>query len=525
MAQQQRMGGQPMFILSEDSQRTEGRDAQSSNIMAGKAVAESVRTTLGPRGMDKMLVDSGGEVVITNDGATILEEMDIEHPAAQMIVEVAETQEAEVGDGTTTAAVIAGNLLGEAEDLLDQDVHATTIVEGYHEAARIALEAIDDQVLDVEVDHDLLAEVAESSMTGKGTGGLTPAELAETVVTAIDHVSDDDGVRRDDVSVYTQVGASSSATDLVEGIVVDEEPVHETMPSSVEDADIAILDVALEVRTGEVDAEYAIDSIDQLNAALDAEESELRGYAEAIADSGVDVVFTTDDVDDRVASYLAGEDVLVYEDIGSSDVKSIASATGARRIGTLDDLDAEDFGHAERIRTERFGDDDLTFIEGGQAAEAVTVFVRGGTEHVVDELERAVGDALDVVETARESGEVVPGAGASEIAIADRVRSEAAGIEGRKQLAVNAFADAIDVIPRTLASNTGRDPIDSLVDLRAAHESEGRAGLITDREEVTIDDPVEYGIVDPADVKREAVESAAEAATMIARIDDVIAAE
>ncbi|WP_247731731.1 thermosome subunit alpha [Halovivax limisalsi] len=514
-----------MFILSEDSQRTEGRDAQSSNIMAGKAVAESVRTTLGPRGMDKMLVDSGGEVVITNDGATILEEMDIEHPAAQMIVEVAETQEAEVGDGTTTAAVIAGNLLGEAEDLLDQDVHATTIVEGYHEAARIALEAIDDQVLDVEVDHDLLAEVAESSMTGKGTGGLTPAELAETVVTAIDHVSDDDGVRRDDVSVYTQVGASSSATDLVEGIVVDEEPVHETMPSSVEDADIAILDVALEVRTGEVDAEYAIDSIDQLNAALDAEESELRGYAEAIADSGVDVVFTTDDVDDRVASYLAGEDVLVYEDIGSSDVKSIASATGARRIGTLDDLDAEDFGHAERIRTERFGDDDLTFIEGGQAAEAVTVFVRGGTEHVVDELERAVGDALDVVETARESGEVVPGAGASEIAIADRVRSEAAGIEGRKQLAVNAFADAIDVIPRTLASNTGRDPIDSLVDLRAAHESEGRAGLITDREEVTIDDPVEYGIVDPADVKREAVESAAEAATMIARIDDVIAAE
>ncbi len=525
MAQQRRMGGQPMFILSEDSQRTEGRDAQSSNIMAGKAVAESVRTTLGPRGMDKMLVDSGGEVVITNDGATILEEMDIEHPAAQMIVEVAETQEAEVGDGTTTASVIAGNLLGEAEDLLEQDVHATTIVEGYHEAARIALEAIDEQVLETTVDDELLAEVAESSMTGKGTGGLTPAQLAETVVAAIDHVSDDDGVRRDDVSVYTQVGASTSATDLVEGIVVDEEPAHESMPSTVEDADIAILDVALEVRTGEVDAEYAIDSIDQLNAALDAEESELRGYAEDIAESGVDVVFTTDDVDDRVASYLANEGVLVFEDLGSSDARSIASATGARRVGALTDLSSDDFGHADRIRSERYGDDELTFIEGGAAAEAVTVFVRGGTSHIVDELERAVTDALDVVATARESGEVVPGAGASEIAIAHRVRSEAAGIEGRKQLAVTAFADAIDVVPRTLASNTGRDPIDSLVDLRAAHEAEGRAGLITDRETVTIDDPVEYGIVDPADVKREAIESAAEAATMIARIDDVIAAE
>ena len=519
------MGGQPMFILSEDSQRTEGRDAQSSNIMAGKAVAEAVRTTLGPRGMDKMLVDSGGEVVITNDGATILNEMDIEHPAAQMIVEVADTQEEEVGDGTTTAAVIAGNLLAEAEDLIEQDVHATTIVEGYHEAARIALEAVDDQVLEADVDDDLLRQVAESSMTGKGTGGLTPAELAETVVAAIGHVDGEDGVRRDDVSVYTQVGASTSATDLVEGILIDEEPAHDAMPSTVEDADIAILDVALEVRTGEVDAEYSIDSIDQLNAALDAEESELRGYAEEIADSGVDVVFTTDDVDDRVASFLANEGILVFDDLKNKDARKIASATGARRVGALADLESDYFGHADRIRTESYGDDELAFVEGGAAAEAVTVFVRGGTDHVVDELERAVGDALDVVATALDSGEVVPGAGASEIAIADRIRAEAAGIEGRKQLAVTAFADAIDIVPRTLAANTGRDPIDSLVDLRAAHESEGRAGLITDGETVTIGDPVEFGVVDPADVKREAVESAAEAATMIVRIDDVIAAE
>jgi len=524
MAQQRRMGGQPLFVLSEDSERTQGKDAQSSNIMAGKAVAESVRTTLGPRGMDKMLVDSGGEVVITNDGATILDEMDIEHPAAQMIVEVAESQEEEVGDGTTTAAVVTGNLLAEAEDLIEQDVHATTIVEGYHEAARLAKEAIDGIVLEADVDDDLLEEVAASSMTGKGTGGLTAEALAETVVEAIGHV-DRDGVERDNVAVHTQVGASSSATELVPGIVIDEESAHGGMPSAVEDADIAVLDVALEVQTGGFDAEYAVDSIDQLDAALDAEEQELRGYAETIVESGADVVFTTDDIDDRVAAALAKADVLAFEGLGNDDARKLASATGASRVGALEDLEEADFGHADRIRTENYGDDDLAFVEGGAAAETVTVFVRGGTVHVVDELERTIGDALDVVATALESGEVVPGAGATEIAIADAIRSGAAGIEGRKQLAVNAFADALDVVPRTLAANAGQDPIDSLVDLRAAHEESGRAGLVTDGETVTIDDPVEYGVVDPADVKREAVESATEAATMIARIDDVISAE
>ncbi len=525
MAQQRRMGGQPLFILSEDSKRTQGRDAQSSNIMAGKAVSESVRTTLGPRGMDKMLVDSSGNVVITNDGATILNEMDIEHPAAQMIVEVAESQEDEVGDGTTTAAVLAGNLLAEAEDLIEQDVHATTIVEGYHEAARIALEAIDEQVLEADVDDDVLIQVATSSMTGKGTGGLTPAALAETVVETVRHVETDDGVERDNISVHTQVGASSSATELIPGIVLDEEPAHDDMPTSVEEADIAILDVELGVRTGEVDAEYSIDSIDQLNAAIDAEENELREYAEEIVDSGVDVLFTTDDVDDRVASLLASEGILTFDDISNKKARKVATATGASRVGALEDLSSDDFGYADTVRTDSYGDDDLAFVEGGAAAEAVTVFVRGGTDHVVDELERTIGDALDVVSTALDSGEVVPGAGATEIAIADHVRSAAAGIEGRKQLAVTAFADALDIIPRTLAGNTGQDPIDSLVDLRAAHEAEGRAGLITDGETVTIGDPIEFGVVDPADVKREAVESATEAATMIVRIDDVIAAE
>nr|WP_240452098.1 thermosome subunit alpha [Halostella salina] len=522
---QQRMGGQPMFVLSEDSQRTQGKDAQQSNIAAGKAVNEAVRTTLGPRGMDKMLVSDSGDVVITNDGATILQEMDIEHPAAEMIVEVAETQEEEVGDGTTTAAVLAGQLLAKAESLLEDDVHPTTIVQGYHAAAEVAVDAVEDQAIDADVDDDLLAQVAESSMTGKGTGGVAAETLAETVVDAVRHAETGDGVDRDAVTVHTRVGASSTATELVEGIVLDEDPATDGMPAAVEDATIAVLDVDLEVNTGDVDAEYSVDSVDQLTTAMESEERELREYAETLDDAGVDVAFTTGDLDDRVASYLSKRGVLAFSSVDDDDAKGIARATGAARVGALDDLADEDFGHAERVRTETFGDDELAFVEGGAAAESVTLFVRGGTDHVADELERAVNDALDVVIAAAETGGVVPGAGASEIAAADAVRDAATGTEGREQLAVEAFADAIDVLPRTLAENAGMDPIDALVDLRSAFDAEGRAGLITDGEAGEVGDPVEHGIVDPVAVKREAVESATEAATMIARIDDVISAE
>ncbi len=519
------MGGQPVFILSEGSQRTRGRDAQSSNIAAGKAVSEAVRTTLGPRGMDKMLVGSSGDVVITNDGATILNEMDIEHPAAQMIVEVADAQEEEVGDGTTTAAVLAGQLLAQAEDLLEEDVHPTTIVEGYFEAARIAGETLDDLVLDDELDDEVLKRVAESSMTGKGTGGIGAERLADLVVRAIRHVQTDDGVNRDDVRLLTKMGASSSATELVPGVIVDEEPLHDNMPRSVEDATVAVLDVEFEIRESSIDAEYSVTSVDQLNEAIEAEDRELRGYASALVDAGVDVAFVTEDVDDRVASYLAAEGILAYEDVDNKDARAIARATGARRVGTVADLDADDFGHADHVHVERYGEDDLTFIEGGAAAESVTVFARGGTRHVVDELERALEDALDVVTVAVEKGGVVPGAGATEIAIADAVRSAAAGIEGRKQLAVESFADALDVLPRTLARNTGMDPIDALVDLRATHDREGRAGLIASGETGVVGDPIEHGVIDPVAVKREAIESATEAATMIVRIDDIIAAD
>ncbi|USZ68953.1 thermosome subunit [Halorussus salilacus] len=520
------MGGRPVFILSDDAERTTGRDAQTSNIAAGKAVSEAVRTTLGPRGMDKMLVSDTGDVTITNDGATILETMDIEHPAAQMIVEVAAAQEEEVGDGTTTAAVLAGELLSKAEDLLDDDVHPTTIVEGYARARDIALEAVDDGVLDEELDDDLLRTVAESSMTGKGTGDVTTERLAEVVVDAIRHVEDDEGVARDDVRVHTQTGSSSSATELVAGVISDAEPAHANMPREVAEATVAVVDEKLGVRETEIDAEYSVESVDQLTAAMDAEERELRGYADALADAGVDVAFVTESVEDRVAAHLADAGILAFEDVDDDEARAIASATGASRTGDVDDLEDADLGRVDAVRVRSFGDEDLAFVEGGAAAEAVTVLVRGGTEHVVDELERALADALDVVTAALDEGGVVPGAGATEITVADRVREAAAGIEGREQLAVEAFADAVDVLPRTLAANTGMDPIDGLVDLRSANEEDpGRAGIIATGQHGEVGDPVEAGVLDPAAVKREAIESATEAATMIARIDDVIAAE
>ncbi len=516
---------QPLYVLPEDSERTRGRAAQESNVAAGKAVAEAVRTTLGPRGMDKMLVDSSGTVVITNDGATILDEMDIDHPAAQMMVEVAETQAEAVGDGTTTAAVLVGELLSRAEDLLEDELHPTVVVEGYAEAARLAAEAVDEQVLDGDVDADLLEAVAESSMTGKGTGDVTARDLAELVVEAVEQVVTDHGVDDDAIHIQPRSGAPSSATELVDGVVFEDDPAHDSMPRSVEDAFVAVLETKLEVRQGDVDAEYAIGSVDELTAALEAEEAELRGYADTLSAAGVDVLVCRKAIDDRVAGHLADAGILAFESVSSSDADDVARVTGASRLGTLDGLSADDLGHAETVTVESAGDDDdIVSVRGGDASEAVTLLVRGSTEHVVDELERAVNDAVDVVIAARESG-VVPGAGATEIAISTHLRAAAASVEGRAQLAIEAFADAVDALPRTLAENTGADPIDTLVDLRATHDSEGRAGIIAEGRTATVGDPLEAGIVDPAAVKHEAVESATEAATMVLRIDDVISAE
>jgi len=518
-------GQQPLFILSENNERTKGQAAQDSNIRAGKAVANSVRTTLGPKGMDKMLVGSSGDVTITNDGATILNTMDIEHPAAQMLVEVSETQEVEVGDGTTTAAVLAGELLSEAEEMLDSDLHPTVIVEGYHEAARLAQAAIDEQVLDIDLDGDILEAVAESSMTGKGTGDVTAEVLAAQVVGAVQQVAGGERTDREDIRIHTQTGAASSATELVDGVVLSEEPANANMPRSVEDATAAILDADLEVRTSEADAEYSISSVDQLNAAVEAEDSELRRYAETLTDAGVEVLFCTGSIDDRVAGYLSDAGILAFESVSSKKSKALAKATGAKHLGTLSDLDTDDLGTVESVSIESYGDEDAAFVDGGTETDYVTLFVRGSTDHVIDELERALNDAIDVVIAALDEGGVVPGAGGTEVAISDHIRSHAAGVEGRKQLAIDAFADAVDALPRTLAENTGMDAIDALVDLRAEHDAEGIAGIVSTGRSGSVGDPVEAGIIDPAAVKREAIESATEAATMILRIDDVITSE
>ncbi|MEE6211253.1 thermosome subunit alpha [Salarchaeum sp. III] len=513
----------PVFILGNDARRTRGRDAQSSNITAAKAVADAVRTTLGPRGMDKMLVDATGTVVVTNDGVTILEEMDIEHPAAKLLVDVARTQEDEVGDGTTTAAVLAGNLLARAEDLLDSDVHPTTVVEGYAAARDLALDALADLAVDADLDDDLLARVAATSMTGKGTGDGSAARLADLVVAAIRHVEDDDGVRRDDVYVHTLPGASASATELIEGVVAENAPVREEMSRDVSVATVAVLDAKFDTRETSASVEYAITNVDQLNAAVDAEDAELREYARLLADAGVDVLFCTKKIDDRAAAYLADAGITAFKSVSSSDAAAIASATGALALGDVRDIDPDDLGHAASVRVETYGDDDLTLVEGGRDAESVTLLVRGSTEHVALELERALGDALDVVAVALHGEGVVPGAGCTEIVLADAIREGAPGIDGRAQLAAEAFADALDVLPRTLAENTGMDPIDALVDLRTANET-GRAGIVTDGETGALADPVEGGVLDPAAVKRDALESATEAATMVVRIDDIIAA-
>jgi thermosome len=521
MAQQ--MGGQPLIVLSEDSQRTSGRDAQSMNITAGKAVAESVRTTLGPKGMDKMLVDSTGNVVVTNDGVTILKEMDIEHPAANMIVEVAETQEDETGDGTTTSVVIAGELLAKAEDLLEQDIHATILAQGYRQAASKAKEILEENAIEVSAeDHEYLEKVASTAMTGKGAENARDL-LAELVVDAVLAVRDEDGIDTDNVKVEKVVGGSVDQSELVEGVIIDKERVHDNMPYAVEDANIALLDTAIEVKETEIDAEVNVTDPDQLQQFLDQEEKQLKEMVDTLVEAGADVVFCQKGIDDMAQHYLAKEGILAVRRAKKSDMKRLARATGATVVSNIDDVTVEDLGFAGSVAEKDVGGDQRIFVEDVEEAKSVTLILRGGTEHVVDEVERAIEDSLGVVRTTLEDGKVLPGGGAPETELSMGLREYADSVEGREQLAVEAFADAIDVIPRTLAENAGHDPIDSLVDLRSRHD-DGETGAGLDAYTGDIIDMEEEGVVEPLRVKTQAIESATEAAVMILRIDDVIAA-
>jgi thermosome len=513
-----------MIILGEDSQRVKDRDAQEYNIRAARAVAEAVRSTLGPKGMDKMLVDSMGDVTITNDGVTILKEMDIDNPTAEMIIEVAETQEDEAGDGTTTAVSIAGELLKNAEDLLEQDIHPTAVIRGYNLASEKAREEVDEVATTVEPDdEELLQKVAETSMTGK-SADLNKEVLADLVVRAVQQVTveADDGshvVDLENVKVETQKGRSAGESELLTGAVVDKDPVHDDMDSSAEDANILLLNEAIEVEEADVDTNVSIDSPDQLQQFLDQEEEQLKEKVQQIEDAGADVVFCQKGIDDLAQHYLAKKGILAVRRVKKSDMKFLKNVVGGNIVTDLDSLSEEDLGFGSVSRDD---EDELFYVEG-EDAHGVTMLLRGSTDHVVDELERGIEDALDVVATTVSDGRVVAGGGAIEVELASRLRDYADSVSGREQLAVEAFADALDLVPRVLAENAGLDSIDTLVDLRAAHEDgDQRAGLNVFSGDVV--DTFDAGVVEPAHSKEQAISSAAEAANLVLKIDDIIAA-
>ena len=513
-------GQQPILVLPEGTSRYLGRDAQRMNILAGKILAETVRTTLGPKGMDKMLVDSLGDIVVTNDGVTILKEMDIEHPAAKMLVEVAKTQEDEVGDGTTTAVIIAGELLKKAENLLEMEIHPTIIAMGYRQAAEKAQEILDDIAIDAS-DRDTLLKVAMTAMTGKGTEKAREP-LAELIVDAVKQVEEDGEVEKDHIKIEKKEGAAVDDSTLVQGVIIDKERVHPGMPKKVENAKIALLNCPIEVKETEVDAEIRITDPSQMQAFIEQEEQMIRDMVEKIKSSGANVVFCQKGIDDLALHYLSREGIMALKRVKKSDIKRIERATGARLVTNIDDLTAEDLGEAGVIYEKKIFDEVLTFIEECRDPKAISIILRGSTKHVAEEMERALEDAIGVVASTLEDREVVAGGGAPEVEIARKLREYADTISGREQLAVSAFADALEIVPKTLAENAGLDSIDVLVDLRAAHEESPYMGI--DVFDGNIVDMKEAGVIEPHRVKKQAIQSAAEAAEMILRIDDVIAA-
>jgi archaeal chaperonin len=512
-------GGQQILILPEGTQRLLGREAQRMNIMAGKALAESIRTTLGPKGMDKMLVDGLGDIVVTNDGVTILKEMDIEHPAAKMLVEVAKTQEDEVGDGTTTAVIIAGELLKKAEDLLEMEIHPTVISMGYRKAAIKAQEILDKISIKAS-DRKTLQSIAMTAMTGKGTEKARKP-LAELIVKAVQMVEEDGIVEKDHININRIQGATVEESQIVNGVVIDKGRLDPSMPKIVEDARIALLKFPIEVKSLETDAKINLTDPSQMNAFIEQEEKMIREMVDKVIASGANVLFCQKGIDDLAQHYLTRAGILAVKRVRKSDIERLEKATGARVATNLDDLSTEDLGIAGQVYEKKIFDEVLLFIEDCIDPKAVSIILRGSTKHVAEEVERAVDDAIGVVAATLEDGQVVAGGGAPEIAIAKGLKEYADTISGREQLAIGAFAAALEVVPKTLAENAGLDSIDALVDLRSAHEQSPYMGLNVFTGDVT--DMKEAGVIEPKRVKKQAIQSAAEAAEMILRIDDVIA--
>ncbi|QDA30625.1 thermosome subunit [Thermococcus indicus] len=521
------LAGQPVVILPEGTQRYVGRDAQRLNILAARIIAETVRTTLGPKGMDKMLVDSLGDIVITNDGATILDEMDIQHPAAKMMVEVAKTQDKEAGDGTTTAVVIAGELLRKAEELLDQNIHPSIIIKGYALAAEKAQEILDNMAREIDVeDAEILKKAAVTSITGKAAEEEREY-LAEIAVDAVRQVAEKiDGTYKvdlDNIKFEKKEGGSVRDTRLIRGVVIDKEVVHPGMPKRVENAKIALINEALEVKETETDAEIRITSPEQLQAFLEQEEKMLREMVDKIKEVGANVLFVQKGIDDLAQHYLAKYGILAVRRVKKSDMEKLAKATGAKIVTNVRDLTSEDLGEAELVEQRKVAGENMIFVEGCKNPKAVTILIRGGTEHVVDEVERALEDAVKVVKDIVEDGKILAAGGAPEIELAIRLDEYAKEVGGKEQLAIEAFAEALKVIPRTLAENAGLDPIETLVKVIAAHKEKGPT-IGVDVFEGEPADMMEKGVIAPVRVTKQAIKSASEAAIMILRIDDVIAA-
>ncbi|MGC8630669.1 MAG: thermosome subunit beta [Thermoplasmata archaeon] len=520
------MTGQvPILVLKEGTERESGKDAKKNNIAAARAIADAVKTTLGPKGMDKMLVDGLGDIVITNDGATILKEIDVQHPAAKMIVEVAKSQDQEVGDGTTTAVVLAGELLKQAESLLEQNVHATIINNGYRLASQKTLELISKVGKKIDPKDELiLKKIATTAMTGKNIGNSSAyfADLAVKSVTAItEKVNGKTVADIDNIKVEKKTGGGIAETAMIDGIVLDKEKVHPRMPKIVNNAKIALINEGLEIKKTEISAKIQIEDPTKIHAFLDEEEKQLKNMVELVNSSGANVLICEKGIDDLAQHYLSKHDIYAVRRVKKSDIEKLAKATGAKIVTNLTDLKAEDLGFAKTVEERKIGNDNMTFVTGCKNPKAVSILIRGGTEHVIAEVERALHDALKVVSVAIEEGVAVPGGGAIETELAMQLRKYAPTVGGREQLAIEAFANALEVIPRTLAENAGMDAINILIDIRSQHEK-GNKGFGIDVFSNKAKDMFEEGVIEPAKVKEQAIESAMEVATMILRIDDVI---
>ena len=520
--------GQPVLILKEGTSRSRGKEAQKSNIAAALAVADTIKTTLGPRGMDKMLIDSMGDITITNDGATILDEMDVGHPAAKMMVEIAKTQDDMVGDGTTTVVVMSGELLRKAEDLLEQNIHPTVIVSGYQKAVKKAVEVLESVAVPVDLgDRETLKKVAMTSMRSKAVAASRDF-LADIAVDAVNQVSEKRGDSMqadiDNIQVVKKEGKSIHDTMLVKGVILDKEVVHAGMPKRVEKAKIALLNAALEVEKTEISAEIRIRDPSQMKAFLDKETSMLSGMVEKIAASGTNVLVCQKGIDDMAQHFLAKHGILAIRRAKESDMEKLSRATGGKVVTSIDDLKPGDLGHADNVEERKIGDDKMVFVEGCKDPKSVSLLIRAGLERMVDEAERAMKDALSVVADVVKKNKIVAGGGAIEAEIAKELRRYATKVGGREQMAISAFADAVEVIPKVLSDNAGLASIDVLVNLRAAHEKPKGQFMGVDVFSGKIVDMYEEGVLEPLSVKEHAVKSAAEAASMILRIDDIVAA-